>query len=520
MLISQKPIMPTTLLILDGWGEGENSEFNAIYKAHTDTWDKLYKKYPHTLIEASGREVGLPDGQMGNSEVGHLNLGAGRIVYQDLTRVGLSIEDNSFFNNPTLTQSVERAVAQKNAIHIMGLLSPGGVHSHEGHFIAMLQLAARHHAKEIYIHAFLDGRDTPPKSAGKSLELFEKQFKELGVGCFASITGRYYAMDRDRHWNRVRRAYDTIAGGKAKFKASTAEAALNLAYERGETDEFVQPTLIIPEGQESIHVKNNDTIIFMNIRADRARQLTAAFTQENFLEFKRAYVPQSTTFICLTEYSGNLGAPVAYPPTNLENVFSEYISKHKLHQLHIAETEKYAHVTFFFNGGREIQFEYEERQLIPSPRVATYDLQPEMSASTLTESLVDAVYSDCYDFIICNYANADMVGHTGNFRAAIHAIEELDKCLKKIVDAHHYKQRELLITADHGNAEKMWDVETQQPHTAHTTNPVPCIYIGKRPEKLRTGGRLCDIAPTLLHIMNLPQPIEMSGKNLLYRQKT
>jgi len=515
MLIPRKSVTPVTLLILDGWGYSENTQYNAIHTAHTPVWDRLWKEYPHTLISASGTAVGLPEGQMGNSEVGHLNLGAGRVVYQDLTRVGLSIEDNSFFNNPTLSQAVQRAVSKNRAIHIMGLLSPGGVHSHEAHFIAMLELAAKESAEKVYIHAFLDGRDTPPKSACDSLKLFNKKFKELGVGRFASITGRYYAMDRDRHWKRVKKAYDAIAQGEAEFYAPDAQIALDRAYKRGETDEFVKPTMIVPEGTDKpIRVEDNDTIIFMNIRADRARQLTCAFTEKKFMEFERDYVPRSTTFICLTEYKENLGVPVAYPPANLDNVFSEYIAKCGLEQLHIAETEKYAHVTFFFNGGTEVLFEREERSLIPSPKVATYDLQPEMSALTLTKNLVDDVYMGSHDFIICNYANADMVGHTGDFDATVQSIEILDDCLNKILKAHHRMGRELLITSDHGNAEKMLDEKTKQAHTAHTTNPVPCIYIG-RDGKFQEGGKLCDIAPTLLHIMNLPKPTEMTGKNLL-----
>jgi len=515
MLISRKSVTPVTLLILDGWGYSKDTHFNAIHTAHTPMWDRLWENYPHTLVLASGRAVGLPEGQMGNSEVGHLNLGAGRVVYQDLTRVGLSIEDHSFFNNPTLSQAVQRAVSQDKAVHIMGLLSPGGVHSHEAHFIAMLELAAKENAKKVYIHAFLDGRDTPPKSACDSLKLFNRKFKELGVGRFASITGRYYAMDRDRRWKRVKKAYDAIAQGEAEFHAPDPQTALNKAYDRGETDEFVKPTIIVQEGiDKAIRVENNDTIIFMNIRADRARQLTCAFTEKNFKEFERAYVPQSTTFICLTEYKENLGVPVAYPPANLDNVFSEYIAKHNLNQLHIAETEKYAHVTFFFNGGREVLFDHEERHLIPSPKVATYDLRPEMSAFIVTENLVDSIHADNHDFIICNYANADMVGHSGNFEATVQAIEILDNCLEKVVKAHRDMNRELLIIADHGNAEKMMDTKTGQAHTAHTTNPVPCLYMGRN-GKLRDGGRLCDIAPTLLHIMNLEQPVEMEGENLL-----
>ncbi|WP_455376199.1 2,3-bisphosphoglycerate-independent phosphoglycerate mutase [Kaarinaea lacus] len=505
---------PIVLIVLDGWGYSEDPDFNAISNANTPTWSHLWNRYPHTLIKGSGAEVGLPSGQMGNSEVGHLNLGAGRVVYQEFTRVSRSIRTGSFFTNQTLTDAVDSAIENDKALHIMGLLSDGGVHSHEEHIQAMAKLAVERGAKKVYLHAFLDGRDTPPKSAMQSLQGMENTFKELGNGQIASIVGRYYAMDRDHRWPRVKVTYDLITQAKADYVAESAIEGLEQAYARDETDEFVKPTCIVPKGQQPVKVNDGDIIVFMNYRSDRARQITRPFIEPDFSEFEIENPPKIGRFVSLTEYSSEFDVPVAFPPDRLNNVFGEYISKLGLHQLRIAETEKYAHVTFFFNGGIEEPYEGEDRILIPSPDVATYDLQPEMSAAELTSKLVNAIVEEKYDAIICNYANPDMVGHTGNYDATIKAIEALDKQLVKVVDAVLKVGGELLITADHGNAEQMRNPETGQPHTAHTSNPVPLIYVG-RPATLLDNGALSDIAPTMLHLMGQEKPSEMGGDTLV-----
>ncbi len=507
---------PVALIVLDGWGYSESTSYNAIYSARTPVWDRLWSKYPHTLIRASGAEVGLPGGQMGNSEVGHLNLGAGRVVYQEFTRVSRAIKTGSFFTNATLTEAVDKAVETDKAVHILGLLSPGGVHSHEEHIHAMAELAAQRGAKRVYMHAFLDGRDTPPKSAEASIRLMEEKFAELGTGRIASIIGRYYAMDRDHRWPRVQAAYDLITGCKSEFVAESAMAGLEMAYERGETDEFVQATAILPPGGDPGCVKDGDVVVFMNYRSDRARQITRPFIEPGFDAFERTQKPELGCFVSLTEYSADFEAPVAFPPERLNNVFGEYISKLGMQQLRIAETEKYAHVTFFFNGGREEPFEWEDRILVSSPQVRTYDEQPEMSAFEVTDKLVEAIESEKYDAIICNFANPDMVGHTGNFDATVQAIEALDQCLGRVTDALEKVGGEVLITADHGNAEQMLGEDTGQAHTAHTTNPVPLIYCGERDFELDgNGSSLADLAPTLLYMMGLEQPNEMTGRSLL-----
>lgn len=505
---------PLLLLVLDGWGYSEHSHYNAIRSSATPVWDRLWSEYPHTYIRTSGAEVGLPAGQMGNSEVGHLNLGAGRVVYQEFTRVSRAIKTGSFFTNQTLTDAVDLAISSDKAVHILGLLSPGGVHSHEEHIHAMLELALKRGARKVYIHAFLDGRDTPPKSAAASLALMQQKIEELGGGRIASIIGRYYAMDRDHRWPRIQAAYDLITGCAAEFQAPDAVTALEMAYARGETDEFVKGTWVLPEGSKPVTVEDGDVIISMNYRSDRARQITRPFIERDFDCFERRCKPHLGTFVSLTEYSADFDVPVAFPPERMRNVFGEYISKLGLHQLRIAETEKYAHVTFFFNGGREEPFEFEDRILIPSPNVATYDLKPEMSAPQVTDHLVDAIGSGKYDVIICNYANPDMVGHTGNFAATVQAIEALDQCLGRIWEAIRNAGGEILITADHGNAEQMVGEDTGQPHTAHTSNVVPLIYVGDRPLKL-SPGILCDIAPTMLALMTIEQPIEMTGRSLI-----
>jgi 2,3-bisphosphoglycerate-independent phosphoglycerate mutase len=507
---------PLALIVLDGWGYSEQTEHNAIAAANKPFWDKLWQTCPHTLIRGSGAEVGLPASQMGNSEVGHLNLGAGRVVYQEFTRVSRAIKTGSFFTNKTLTDAVDQAIETGKAVHILGLLSPGGVHSHEEHILAMAELAVQRGAEKVYMHMFLDGRDTPPKSAEESLRALDNKLTEIGGGRLASIIGRYYAMDRDHRWPRIQAAYDLITQGKAEFEAPDGMTALNMAYDRGETDEFVQATAIVPPGQERVRVEDGDIMVFMNFRSDRARQITRPFIEEDFDGFERQVIPKLGKFVSLTEYSDDFGVPVAFPPERLNNVLGAYLSSLGMRQLRIAETEKYAHVTFFFNGGEETPFEFEDRILVPSPNVATYDLQPEMNAFELTDKLVAAIKSGEYDTIICNYANPDMVGHTGNFAATVQAIEALDKCLLRVVEALREVGGEALITADHGNAEKMEDEDTGQAHTAHTTNPVPLIYVGPRHFEFPDGsGALSDVAPTMLYLMGIEQPDEMRGHNLL-----
>lgn len=507
------PHKPVVLIVLDGWGYSENSEFNAIRNAKIPVWDNLWKHYPHTLIKGSGAEVGLPSDQMGNSEVGHLNLGAGRVVYQEFTRVSRAIRTGSFFTNQTLTDVVDKAVQTDKAVHILGLLSDGGVHCHEEHIQAMAKLAVERGATKVYLHAFLDGRDTPPKSAEIYIQRMQETFTELGHGQIASLVGRYYAMDRDHRWPRVKAAYDLIAHGMSEFQTTDPMIALKDAYQRGETDEFIKPTAIVPAGGQPVQIEDGDVVVFMNYRSDRARQITRPFIEPDFSEFDRGRVPALGSFVSLTEYSSGFDVPVAFPPERLRNVFGEYIAKLGLRQLRIAETEKYAHVTFFFNGGQEEPFDFEERILIPSPDVATYDMKPEMSAFELTDKLVEAIESGRFDTIICNYANPDMVGHTGNFEATIKAIEALDKCLGRVVEATQKEGGELLITADHGNAEQMRNSETRQAHTAHTSNLVPLIYVG-RPATLQETGALSDVAPTMLYLMGLEQPSEMGGHSL------
>ncbi|RMF14975.1 MAG: 2,3-bisphosphoglycerate-independent phosphoglycerate mutase [Gammaproteobacteria bacterium] len=506
---------PTMLIILDGWGYREETTANAIANANTPFWDSIWRDRPHTLINTSGMAVGLPDGQMGNSEVGHMNLGAGRVVYQNFTRITKAIEDGSFNTNPALTGAIDKAVAAGGAVHVMGLMSPGGVHSHEDHIFAAIRLAHQRGAKRVYLHAFLDGRDMPPRSARPSLDKADALFAELGCGRTASIIGRYYAMDRDNRWDRVEKAYNLLTLAEADYTAASAADGLAAAYERGEDDEFVQATRIQAEGQEDARVQDGDAILFMNFRADRAREITRAFVEEAFEGFARKARPALSDFVMLTEYAADIPASCAYPPEALKNTLGEYMAALGKTQLRIAETEKYAHVTFFFSGGREEEYEGETRKLIPSPQVATYDLKPEMSAPEVTDELVAAIRSGEYDLIVCNYANGDMVGHTGVYEAAVKAAETLDICLNRVAEALEEIGGQCLITADHGNAEQMVDPETGQPHTAHTTDPVPLIYIGPKPVSLREGGALCDIAPTLLQLMELEVPAEMTGTCLL-----
>jgi len=506
---------PTTLIILDGWGISEKTDNNAIYHAKKPNWDRLWGGNPHTLIHGSGSKVGLPANQMGNSEVGHLNLGAGRVVNQELTRIDQAIKDGSFFENKALVNAIDLAITNNKAVHIMGLLSTGGVHSHKSQIKAALTLAMQRGAKKVYLHAFLDGRDTPPKSASPWLTEIDALFTEhKHRGRIASIIGRFFALDRDNRWERIQTAYELITQGKSAFQAGSAVEGLDAAYQRNETDEFVQPTSITPPGEDAVCVAPGDTMIFMNFRADRARQISQAFAEPEFTGFTIKDRPEPGVFISLTEYKKSLETEIAFPSIRMKNVFGEYISNHGLQQLRISETEKYAHVTFFFNGGEERAFEGEERILIESPKVKTYDLQPEMSAAELTDKLIEAIASGKFDTIICNYANPDMVGHTGNLEACIKAIETIDTCLARVHEAITAAGGELLITADHGNAEKMSDDKTGQAHTAHTANPVPLLYIG-RDAAISEGGSLSDIAPTMLYLMGLEQPPEMTGRSLL-----
>jgi 2,3-bisphosphoglycerate-independent phosphoglycerate mutase len=497
-------------MILDGFGHSDSHESNAVYSARKPVLDRLWATVPNGLISGSGMDVGLPDGQMGNSEVGHMNLGAGRVVYQDFTRVTKSIRDGEFFENPTICAAVDKAVAAGKAVHFMGLLSDGGVHSHQDHLIAMAELAFKRGAEKIYLHAFLDGRDTPPKSAASSIELLDATFQALGKGRIASLIGRYYAMDRDNRWDRVAQAYNLIVDGSAEFNATTAQEGLQAAYERGESDEFVKATTI----GEPVKVEDGDAVVFMNFRADRARELTRVFVEDDFKEFERARQPKLAGFVMLTQYAASIPAPSAFAAGSLENVLGDYLAKNGKTQLRIAETEKYAHVTFFFSGGREEPFPGEERILIPSPKVATYDLQPEMSAPEVTDRIVDAIENQRYDVIVVNYANGDMVGHTGKLDAAIRAVETLDACIGRVVAATQRAGGEVVITADHGNVEMMDDPSTGQPHTAHTLDVVPFVYVG-RPATIAPGGSLKDVAPTLLSLMRMPQPAEMTGRSLV-----
>ncbi|QDO99991.1 2,3-bisphosphoglycerate-independent phosphoglycerate mutase [Thalassotalea sp. PS06] len=502
------------LIILDGWGYRENQDSNAISHANTPVMDSLMKDYPTMLIDTSGMAVGLPDGQMGNSEVGHVNLGAGRVVYQDFTRITKSIEDNEFQNNPVLADTIDNAVAADKAIHVFGLLSPGGVHSHEEHIFALLKMAKQKGANKVYLHAFLDGRDTPPRSALSSLQKAEQLFTELGNGRVASMVGRYYAMDRDQRWDRVEKAYDLIVSGEGEYTAANVTEGLENAYQRDENDEFVAATAILDTHGNSVKVEDGDAMIFMNFRADRARQFTRCFTEADFSGFDRKQKPAISAFVMLTEYAADIQAPAAFPPEELDNVLGQWLEKHNKTQLRISETEKYAHVTFFFSGGREDTFIGEDRELIPSPQVATYDLQPEMNSELLTDKLVGAIESGDYDFIVCNYPNGDMVGHTGNFDAAVKACEAVDKSIGRVITALNKTGGECLITADHGNAEMMVNSESGQAHTAHTCEPVPLIYVG-RPAQPLNKGTLSDIAPTILSLMAMEQPEEMTGTPLM-----
>ena len=498
----------TALIILDGWGHREEQDNNAIAHANTPILDSLCDTHANTLISGSGSglDVGLPPGQMGNSEVGHVNLGAGRVVYQDFTRVTKAIEDGDFFENSVFIENLDIAIKADKAVHVMGLLSAGGVHSHEEHIFAFLKMAAKRGAMKLYLHAFLDGRDTPPRSAKGSLQSADAVFADLGLGKIATVIGRYYAMDRDNRWDRVEAAYYLLAYGNSNEVASNAIEALEASYKRDENDEFMQATVI----GEAVPLEDGDAVFFMNFRADRAREISRPFVEKNFNEFDKSKHIELGAFVTLTQYAESIDAPAAYPPVPLVNVMGDWLAQRNKTQLRISETEKYAHVTFFYSGGREDLYEGEERILIPSPKVATYDLQPEMNSAELTDKLVAAIDSGKFDVIICNYPNGDMVGHTGNFDAAVKACEAVDTCVGRVVRAIQRNGGDCLITADHGNAEKMQDEKTGQAHTAHTSELVPFIHVGQN-STARIGGTLSDVAPTMLYLMGMEQPKEMTG---------
>ena len=502
---------PLVLMILDGWGYRAASEDNAIAQAKTPCWDRLWQQDPHTLIDTSGAAVGLPDGQMGNSEVGHMNMGAGRIVYQDFTRITKSIHDGSFQHNEVICTALDATMTADATLHIMGLLSPGGVHSHEQHFMAAVELAANRGLQKIAAHVFLDGRDTPPRSAESSIRLMQNLVDRIEGASISTVCGRYFSMDRDQRWDRIRKAYDAIALGQAEHRAGTALEALSAAYERGENDEFVQPTIVA----DAHGVADGDSIFFINFRADRARELSIAFVAEDFLGFDRRRIKLSA-FVCMTEYLADLPVTIAFPSASLPQLLPEILAAHGLRQLRIAETEKYAHVTFFFNGGRETPFAGEERKIIPSPKeVATYDEKPEMSAYELTEATLQRIAEADDDFILINFANPDMVGHTGSLAAAIKAVETVDECAAKLVDAVVNKGGVAIVTADHGNCERMIELSTGAAHTYHTTNPVSLFVIGDGYYLLRPRGRLADVAPTVLDLLGLEKPVEMTGTTLI-----
>lgn len=515
MTQAKRPLM---LIILDGWGYREAREGNAILAARTPTLDHLTEEYPWCFLEASGEAVGLPEGQMGNSEVGHLNIGAGRIVYQDLTRINLSIKKEDFFKNPAFLDAISHVKANDSSLHLMGLVSYGGVHSYMTHIYALIKLAQQEGLKKVYIHAFLDGRDVPPKAALKDIKELDAFCKEKGNAKIATISGRYYAMDRDKRWDRTKLAYDALTMGVAPYKTPDVESAVSEAYERGETDEFVKPTVITDsEGKPEAVIQDNDSVIFFNFRPDRARQLTWAFVNKDFENFPREKHPK-VYYVCMAQYDETLDLPIAFPPEELENVLGKVLSKQGLVQLRIAETEKYAHVTFFLNGGQEKCYEGEDRCLIPSPKIATYDLKPEMSADEVTEEVIGRIRSGKYDVIILNFANMDMVGHTGIFEAAVKAVEAVDSCVGRIAAALKEAGGVAIITADHGNAEKMENPVTGEPHTAHTSNPVKCIYAGNDEVKALKNGKLCDLAPTLLELLKIRKPEEMTGESLIIKQ--
>ena len=507
---------PTVLMILDGYGLNDKCEANAVCEAKTPVMDQLMSQCPFVKGNASGLAVGLPDGQMGNSEVGHLNMGAGRIVYQELTRISKEIEDGDFFKNEALLKAVENAKKNDSAIHFMGLLSDGGVHSHITHLYGLLELAKREGLSKVYVHCFLDGRDTPPASGKGYIEQLEEKMKEIGVGRIGVVSGRYYAMDRDNRWDRVEKAFRALTKGEG-VQGTDASALVQQSYDEGTTDEFVLPTVVLKDGKPAC-IEDGDSVVFFNFRPDRAREITRAFCDDEFTRFERGS-RMNLTYVCFTDYDDTIeNKLVAFHKVNINNTFGEFLAANGLKQARIAETEKYAHVTFFFNGGIEEPNEGEDRILVKSPKVPTYDLKPEMSAYEVCDRLVEAIGSGKYDVIIINFANPDMVGHTGVEPAAIKAVEAVDECVGRAVDAIKKADGQMFICADHGNAEQLVDYETGEPFTAHTVNPVPFILVNADPAyRLREGGCLADIAPTLIELMGLTQPKEMTGKSLLIR---
>ena len=504
----------TMLMILDGFGVNEKEEGNGVKQANIPHLNEIFTKNPNTIIHTSGLEVGLPEGQMGNSEVGHTNIGAGRIVYQDLAKITKAIEDGDFFSRPEFVKAIENCRANNSKLHLMGLLSDGGVHSHNRHLYGLLELAKRKDFENVYVHCFMDGRDTPPASGEGYIAELEEKMKEKGVGQIATISGRFYAMDRDKRWERVHEAYNAMVNGIGE-KANSAVSAIEESYQKEVFDEFVKPTVITNKSGEPIaKIEDGDSVIFFNFRPDRAREITRTIVDKEFDCFEVKNI--NTYFVCMTPYDETMpNVDVAYRKEEIRNTFGEYISRRGLKQLRIAETEKYAHVTFFFNGGEEKQYEGEDRILVPSPKVETYDLKPEMSACEVCEKVVEAIKSEKYDSIILNFANPDMVGHTGNIDAVIKALETIDGCVQKVVDAVKEVNGTLLITADHGNCEQMIDYKTGEPQTAHTTNPVPLVIVGLPSNKKIKEGRLADLAPTMLDIMGLEKPDEMTGESLI-----
>ena len=514
------PYRPVMLIVLDGWGIGPDDPGNAVKAADTPTMDRLLSSYPNSSLKCSGRDVGLPDGQMGNSEVGHLNLGAGFVVYQWITRIDAAIEDGSFFDNATFLDAINHAKSHNSALHLMGLIGNGGVHASQEHLVALLRLAHKHDVPRVFIHAFMDGRDTPPHSGHDFMQELLTSMADIGSGRIASISGRYYAMDRDRRWERTEKAYDAIVNGDGA-KAADPLAAIQASYDAGVTDEFIDPIVMCEaDGSPVATVNDDDSIIVFNYRSDRPRQIVHAIADPDFAEFNRGVVRHNLFVVTMTEYQQGLPVHVAFPPHNVEMPLARVISEAGKTQFHTAETEKYAHVTYFLNGGREQPFDGEERVLIQSPKVATYDLKPEMSAYSVTDAVVDAIDSDKFDFLMVNYANGDMVGHTGVFPAAVKAVETVDLCLARVME--HLEQHEgvAIITADHGNAEEMLVPGTHDIWTAHTTNPVPVVLVAPddsplRHARLHVGGRLSDVAPTVLQLLGIPQPKEMTGKSLI-----
>ncbi|MHB8840201.1 MAG: 2,3-bisphosphoglycerate-independent phosphoglycerate mutase [Candidatus Aquicultor sp.] len=516
--VETKRPKPVVLCILDGWGVNPDKVGNAIAAANTPNLNRYGIEFPFTTLRAAGEAVGLPEGQMGNSEVGHLNLGAGRVVYQEITRISKSIRDGDFFTNKAFLEAMQLAKEKGTALHLMGLLSDGGVHSLDTHLFALLDMAKMLGLERVYVHAFLDGRDVPPQSALTYFKQLEEKMAQVGLGRVATVMGRYYVMDRDNRWERVKKGYDAMVHAEGKHAVSP-EQAVRQSYDVGAVDEFVEPTVIIDEttGKPVATVQDGDSVIFYNFRADRAREITRAFIDKDFASFDRDVHPPSVFYVCMTQYDVTFDVAVAFPPQELKNILADILAAHDMKQLHTAETEKYAHVTFFFNGGKEAPKAGEVRVLVPSPKVATYDLKPEMSAQEVTDVVVNAIQSDAYDFIVVNFANGDMVGHTGIFEAAVKAVEVVDSCVGRIVEMARTKGGVVFITADHGNADKMIDFVHHQPFTAHTTNEVPLYAIMDNHFKLKPKGQgiLADVAPTILDVMHIPKPREMTGASLI-----